>query len=73
MRAVFNPCGPLGVHVKSFKVPTEEERAHDYLWRVHQAVPAKGYIGIFNRSHYEDVLVVKVEKFASRRCDRAAL
>lgn len=64
VRAVFNPSGPLGVTVKSFKVPTEEERAHDYLWRVHQAVPAKGYIGIFNRSHYEDVLVVKVEKFA---------
>ncbi len=65
VRAVFNPSGPLGVHVKSFKVPSEEERAHDYLWRVHQAVPAKGYIGIFNRSHYEDVLVVKVEKFAA--------
>jgi PPK2 family polyphosphate:nucleotide phosphotransferase len=64
VRAVFNPCGPLGVHVKSFKVPSEEEQARDYLWRVHQAVPAKGYIGIFNRSHYEDVLVVKVEKFA---------
>lgn len=64
VRAVFNACGPLGVQVKSFKVPTEEERAHDYLWRVHQAVPAKGYIGIFNRSHYEDVLVVKVEQFA---------
>lgn len=64
-RVVFNPSGPLGVQVTSFKVPTEEERAHDYLWRVHKAVPAKGYIGIFNRSHYEDVLVVKVEKFAS--------
>jgi len=65
VRAVFNPCGPLGVTVKPFGVPSEVERAHDYLWRVHQACPAKGYIGIFNRSHYEDVLVVKVEKLAA--------
>jgi PPK2 family polyphosphate:nucleotide phosphotransferase len=64
VRAVFNTCGPIGVTVKSFKVPSEEERAHDYLWRVHNACPAKGMIGLFNRSHYEDVLVVKVEKFA---------
>jgi PPK2 family polyphosphate:nucleotide phosphotransferase len=64
VRAVFNTSGPLGVTVKSFGVPSEVERAHDYLWRVHQACPAKGYIGIFNRSHYEDVLVVKVEKLA---------
>ncbi|MEP7173927.1 MAG: PPK2 family polyphosphate kinase [Aestuariivirga sp.] len=65
VRAVFNPCGPLGVTVKPFGVPSEVERAHDYLWRVHGACPAKGYIGIFNRSHYEDVLVVKVEKLAA--------
>ncbi|MGB3141860.1 MAG: PPK2 family polyphosphate kinase [Aestuariivirga sp.] len=65
VRAVFNPCGPLGVTVKPFGVPSEVERAHDYLWRVHKACPAKGYIGIFNRSHYEDVLVVKVEKLAA--------
>ncbi len=65
VRAVFNCCGPLGVSVKSFKVPSEEERAHDYLWRVHHACPPRGIIGIFNRSHYEDVLVVKVEKFAA--------
>jgi PPK2 family polyphosphate:nucleotide phosphotransferase len=64
VRAVFNTCGPLGVTIKSYKAPSEEERAHDYLWRVHQACPPKGIIGIFNRSHYEDVLVVKVEKFA---------
>jgi PPK2 family polyphosphate:nucleotide phosphotransferase len=51
--------------VTPFKVPSEEERAHDYLWRVHKACPEKGMIGIFNRSHYEDVLVVKVRKFAS--------
>jgi PPK2 family polyphosphate:nucleotide phosphotransferase len=64
VRAVFNTSGPLGVGVKSYGVPSDVERAHDYLWRVHNACPAKGYIGIFNRSHYEDVLVVKVEKFA---------
>jgi len=50
----------LGVEVKAFKAPHEEELAHDYLWRVHQAVPRRGYVGIFNRSHYEDVLVVRV-------------
>jgi PPK2 family polyphosphate:nucleotide phosphotransferase len=65
VRAVFNVCGPIGTSVTSFKAPTEEELAHDYLWRVHKACPSRGYIGIFNRSHYEDVLVVKVRKFAS--------
>jgi PPK2 family polyphosphate:nucleotide phosphotransferase len=65
VRAVFNTCGPLGVTVTPFKVPSEEERAHDYLWRVHKACPQRGMIGIFNRSHYEDVLVVKVKKFAA--------
>ena len=65
VRAVFNTCGPMGVEVTSFKVPSEEERAHDYLWRVHKACPPKGIIGIFNRSHYEDVLVVKVKKLAA--------
>ena len=64
VRAVFNTCGPIGVIVKSYKAPSEEERAHDYLWRVHEACPPKGMIGLFNRSHYEDVLVVKVEKLA---------
>jgi PPK2 family polyphosphate:nucleotide phosphotransferase len=48
----------------SFKAPTELELSHDFLWRVHEAVPPKGYIGIFNRSHYEDVLVVRVKGFA---------
>jgi PPK2 family polyphosphate:nucleotide phosphotransferase len=65
VRAVFNHCGPLGVKVQSFKAPTPDELAHDYLWRVHQACPPRGYIGIFNRSHYEDVLVVKVKGYAS--------
>jgi PPK2 family polyphosphate:nucleotide phosphotransferase len=60
IRHVFQGVNPQGCQVTSFKVPTEEELAHDYLWRVHKAAPHKGYIGIFNRSHYEDVLVVRV-------------
>jgi PPK2 family polyphosphate:nucleotide phosphotransferase len=64
VRAVFNACGPMGVRVESFKAPTAEELAHDYLWRVHKVVPQRGMIGIFNRSHYEDVLVVKVKGYA---------
>ena len=57
---VMEAFNPQGCPVTSFKVPTAEELAHDYLWRVHKAVPRKGEIGIFNRSHYEDVLVVRV-------------
>lgn len=60
-RAVFEGVNPQGVQVTSFKAPTKAELAHDYLWRVHQRVPAAGMIGVFNRSHYEDVLVVRVE------------
>jgi PPK2 family polyphosphate:nucleotide phosphotransferase len=60
VRKVFSQVSPLGSFVRSFKVPTEEELAHDFLWRVHRRVPEKGSIGIFNRSHYEDVLVVRV-------------
>lgn len=57
---VMEAFNPQGCPVTSFKVPSAEELAHDYLWRVHRAVPRKGEIGIFNRSHYEDVLVVRV-------------
>ncbi|UPT61604.1 MAG: polyphosphate kinase 2 family protein [Hyphomonadaceae bacterium JAD_PAG50586_4] len=64
VRGVFNKCGPLGVNVAAFGKPSEEELAHDYLWRVHMATPKKGMIGVFNRSHYEDVLVVKVRALA---------
>lgn len=64
VRGVFNQCGPLGVRVTAFGRPTDIELAHDYLWRVHQAVPRRGHIGVFNRSHYEDVLVGKVRKLA---------
>ena len=65
VRAVFNHCGPIGVHVTPFKAPSAEELAQDYLWRIHKACPPRGFIGIFNRSHYEDVLVVKVRGLAS--------
>ena len=60
IRRVFEGVNPQGVRVASFKVPTSPELAHDYLWRVHQQVPGRGEIAIFNRSHYEDVLVVRV-------------
>ncbi len=60
---VFNGLNPLGVDVKAFKAPTKEELQYDFLWRVHKHVPPKGLIMIFNRSHYEDVLVPVVEKF----------
>ncbi len=62
IRHVFEGVNPQGVRVASFKVPTPEEMDHDYLWRVHQQTPGKGEIVIFNRSHYEDVLVVRVHK-----------
>lgn len=60
IRHVFDGVNPQGVKVAAFKVPTPLELAHDYLWRVHQQVPGKGEIVLFNRSHYEDVLVVRV-------------
>src|ERR1043165_959263 len=71
-RNVFGKMNPQGVTVKSFKVPTPEELSHDFLWRAHRYAPAKGMIRIFNRSHYEDVLVTRVhgltdDKTAKRR------
>jgi PPK2 family polyphosphate:nucleotide phosphotransferase len=66
IRHVFNQTGPLGVVVTAFRRPSEEELAHDFLWRAHLACPRRGYIGIFNRSHYEDVLVVRVRGLAPR-------
>ena len=60
IRSVMLNLNPQGCQVTSFKVPTADELAHDFLWRVHKAVPAKGMFGVFNRSHYEDVLVVRV-------------
>jgi len=61
---VFEGVNPQGVRVASFKVPTPEEMDHDYLWRVHKQTPGKGELVIFNRSHYEDVLVVRVHNLA---------
>jgi PPK2 family polyphosphate:nucleotide phosphotransferase len=66
IKKVMTAFNPQGSPVTSFKVPSTEELAHDYLWRVHKAVPRKGEIGIFNRSHYEDVLVVRVHDLVSR-------
>ena len=56
---------PQGCRVASFKAPSEKDLSHDFLWRVHQEVPPKGYIGIFNRSHYEDVLITQVHGWVS--------
>jgi PPK2 family polyphosphate:nucleotide phosphotransferase len=66
IKKVMEAFNPQGCPVSSFKVPSAEELAHDYLWRVHQRVPRKGEIGVFNRSHYEDVLVVRVHGLVPR-------
>lgn len=62
IRKVMSAFNPQGVYVKSFKEPEGHEKDHDYLWRVHSACPPRGFIGIFNRSHYEDILVTRVVK-----------
>ena len=67
IRRVFDGVNPQGVRVASFKVPTAEELDHDYLWRVHKMTPGRGEIVIFNRSHYEDVLVVRVHGLVSEK------
>jgi PPK2 family polyphosphate:nucleotide phosphotransferase len=66
IRGVFSRTSALGVRTAAWKAPSEEERAHDYLWRIHQKVPAAGEIVIFNRSHYEDVLVPVVKGWLTR-------
>jgi PPK2 family polyphosphate:nucleotide phosphotransferase len=66
IRHVFEGVNPQGVRVANFKVPSPEELDHDYLWRVHKKVPGRGEIVIFNRSHYEDVLVVRVHELVSK-------
>ncbi len=65
IKKVFDSINPQGIRVTNFKVPSPLELSHDFLWRVHHHVPPKGYIGIFNRSHYEDVLVVRVNKLVN--------
>jgi|SRR5215211_537834 len=67
IKKVFGSLNPMGISVKSFKVPTEEENKHDFLWRTHLHAPEKGMIQLFNRSHYEDVLVTRVHGW----CDEA--
>jgi PPK2 family polyphosphate:nucleotide phosphotransferase len=67
VRRVFGPLDARGLVVTPFKRPTDYELAHDYLWRVHRAVPIRGTIGVFNRSHYEDVLVVRVHRLVPRQ------
>lgn len=62
IRNVFGDLNPQGVTVQSFKVPTPLELSHDFLWRIHQHAPPKGFIQLFNRSHYEDILVTRVHK-----------
>jgi PPK2 family polyphosphate:nucleotide phosphotransferase len=67
IRHVMSGLNPQGVSVVAFKVPSDEERAHDYLWRVHKVVPRYGHIAIFNRSHYEDVLAVRVHQLVPKK------
>lgn len=67
IRAVMANLNPQGCRVESFKVPTEHELAHDFLWRVHRVTPELGMFGVFNRSHYEDVLVVRVNDLVPKR------
>ncbi len=65
IKSVFGPINPQGCRVHSFKAPSKLELGHDYLWRIHQKVPQRGYISVFNRSHYEDVLVVRVKNLVN--------
>lgn len=67
IRNVLLNLNPQGCRVESFKVPTEEELAHDFLWRIHKVVPRKGEFGVFNRSHYEDVVVVRVHDLVPKK------
>ena len=67
LRHTVGLIDPQGVRITSFKAPTEEEREHDFLWRVRRAVPGPGYVGVFDRSHYEDVLIARVRELVDRR------
>jgi PPK2 family polyphosphate:nucleotide phosphotransferase len=71
IRHVMSGMSPQGCNVTSFKSPTPEELAHDFLWRIHKAAPEKGIVGIFNRSQYEDVLVVRVHKLVPKKVWKA--
>jgi PPK2 family polyphosphate:nucleotide phosphotransferase len=67
IRHVFSAMNPMGVNIKAFKSPSEEEKSHDFLWRIHQHTPQKGMIEIFNRSQYEDILVPKVHRTIGKK------
>lgn len=67
IRHIFSGVNPQGIRVVSFKAPTQREVDYDYLWRIHNKVPPKGFIGIFNRSHYEDVLIARVHNFVDQK------
>src|SRR5438270_5430593 len=67
IRHVFSHLNPQGCYVHSFKEPTAEELSHDFLWRVHKVTPGKGMLGVFNRSHYEDVLVARVHNLVQEK------
>jgi PPK2 family polyphosphate:nucleotide phosphotransferase len=71
IKRVLKEVNPAGCQIVSFKQPTEDDLAHDFLWRVHARVPKRGYLGVFNRSHYEDVLVVRVHNLAPEEVWRA--
>lgn len=62
---VVGSVNPYGIHIAAFKAPTDEEKAHDFLWRIHKQVPAAGMLGVFDRSHYEDVLVHRVKHYST--------
>jgi PPK2 family polyphosphate:nucleotide phosphotransferase len=64
IRRVFDGVNPMGIRITSFKVPAGAETQHDYLWRIHAALPSRGEIGVFNRSHYEDVVAVRMRELA---------
>jgi PPK2 family polyphosphate:nucleotide phosphotransferase len=70
IRNVFGGMNPMGVEAKSWKAPTEEELAHDFLWRIHKHSPAKGMVQLFNRSHYEDILITRVHKWCDDKTAR---
>lgn len=73
VKKVIGAFNPAGVQIANFKQPSAEELSHDFLWRIHQKAPAKGYVGVFNRSHYEDVLVTRVYDMIDDQTARSRL
>jgi PPK2 family polyphosphate:nucleotide phosphotransferase len=71
VKSLCNGLNPAGLRVHSFKIPSQDELDHDFLWRAHKVTPAKGLIGVWNRSHYEDVIAVRVHKLVSKKIWKA--